>query len=63
MFLSYVYTDFSNDNVMNSSYKAITAVLPKNLLLIKLINFHINMSEGTINSGKSNLALIPYLQP
>lgn len=63
MFLSYVYTDFSNNNAMNSSYEAITAVLPKKLLLIKLINFHTNMSEGKINSGKSNLALILNLQP
>lgn len=29
VFLSYVYADFSNDNVTNSSYEAITAVLQK----------------------------------
>lgn len=31
VFLSYVYADFSNDNVRNSSNEAITAVLKKNI--------------------------------
>ena len=30
MFLSYVYTDYSNDNVCKSSNEEITAVLEKN---------------------------------
>lgn len=41
-----MYTDFSNDNVRNSSNEEITAVLEKKkLLLINLIGFYINILE------------------
>lgn len=41
-----MYTDFSNDNVRNSSNEEITVVLEKKkLLLINLIGFYINILE------------------
>lgn len=41
-----MYTDFSNDNVRNSSNEEITVVLEKKkLLLINLIVFYINILE------------------